>query len=233
MMLVSHISDNHGSFYERITHKCIDAIIHSGDLLPDPPLNKGSLHANIERWQQQWVREHMQEFKEWIGDKPFLFIQGNHCHPEGDWLEGELKLNGINAICLHDKITHFEGLEFYGLPYITWCNGYHANELNDDQMQVKIDEMVKSINEATYVDVLVCHQPPMKILDKDLRNHLHWGNQRMTDALFEQIDEDKVPRHVLMGHCHSANGIRLVSKNNRTVLFSNAATTQHILECGE
>jgi Icc-related predicted phosphoesterase len=226
---LAHISDTHGKF-PRIEGMNIDAIVHSGDLPPDPDPSHGHKREIVEYWQRKWVWDHIEDFKTQIGNLPFLFVGGNHCHFGAEWFENELKSEGINAICLHDKVVSYGGLKWYGFPWVSSINGSHAHELNEEQMQEKIDSMVEAINASDYVDVIVAHQPPWQILDKDLRNGTHWGNKMMNDALFEKIDKEKLPQHYLTGHAHSSNGIRSVSRNERTILFSNAATTQHILE---
>jgi Icc-related predicted phosphoesterase len=226
---LAHISDTHGLF-PKIEGLKIDAIIHSGDLPPDPDPSHGHKKEIVEYWQRKWVWDHIEDFQSQIGNKPFLFCQGNHCWTGDKWLEKELKTNGINAVCLHDKITTFNGTNIWALPYVPFINGYHAFELGEVGMQMKIDEMVEAINASTGVEMLVCHCPPFGILDEDLRNGIHWGNKLLNEALFEKIDADKCPSTILMGHCHSSHGIRQISKNGRTILFSNAATTQHILE---
>ena len=235
-MRILHTSDTHG-MPAPITHKCVDVIVHSGDLLPDPPLEDGHRHENIQRWQREWVQANIEGFKSWTFGRPLLFCGGNHDHADGAWLEVELRANSIDATCLDDKLGSFIGLNWFGLPYVEYINGWHAYELNDDEMKAKIDAMVDTIDASTGIDVLVAHQPPMKILDKDLRNGLHWGNRRLNDALWdgvvcEGIEAGKVPEIVLMGHCHSARGVRMLTKNYRTILFSNAATTQCLIETG-
>lgn len=230
-MRIAHISDTHGMI-PVIDHLGIDAIIHSGDFIPDPDMSRGSKKEVLQYWQRKWVWDNMETLKERIAGRPFLFVLGNHDHEGGAWLEAELKKESINAICLHNKVVSFGGLNWLGFPWVDHINGWHSYELEEMEMQEKIDAMVEAINGATYVDCLVMHQPPYKILDQDLRNMLWWGNDRMNDALWNKIDVDKVPATVLCGHCHSSSGIRVVSKNDRSILFSNAATTQHILETG-
>jgi len=230
-MRILHTSDTHG-LPAPITHKCIDVIVHSGDLFPDPPLENGHRHENIQLWQQDWFKANIEGFKSWSFGRPLLFCLGNHDHICGEWLEKELRSIGIDATCLNDKLVSFGGLNWYGLPYVEYINGWHAYELNDDEMKDKVDAMVNTINASTGIDVLGAHQPPMRILDCDLRNMLHWGNQRLNDALFKDIEEGKEPSAVLVGHCHSSRGIRMIGKNDRTILFSNAATTQHVVEIG-
>ena len=108
MQRIAHISDSHGAFLP-IRAKGIDAIIHSGDLPPDPPPTHGHKLEIVQRWQRQWVQEHIEDFKAQVDGRPFLFTRGNHCHYGHEWLEEELKKESINAICLHDKVVSFNG----------------------------------------------------------------------------------------------------------------------------
>jgi Icc-related predicted phosphoesterase len=229
-MRIAHASDSHGRF-PAIDHKGVDVIVHSGDLCPDPDISKGSKKEVLRYWQQKWVWDHIEDFKKQIDGRPFLFVAGNHDHGSGEWLEVELQKEGINAICLHDKLVSFGGLNWFGIPYIPAINGHHAYEMNEQEMRAKLlDEMVPVINASTGLDVLVCHCPPYEILDQDLHNMLYWGNKVLNEALFERIDAEKCPSLVCVGHSHSSNGVRMVSKNGRTILVSNSATTVQYIE---
>lgn len=222
-----HTSDTHG-MPAPITHRDIDVVVHSGDLCPDPPAALGKVP--IKAWQRNWVSGHLDAIKEWLDGRPLLFCGGNHDWCGGEWFEQELRRVGIDATCLHDKLVGFRGYSFYGVPYIPYICGTHAYELEEEGMIAKLDEMVATISAATYTDVVVAHCPPADILDEDLRTHIHWGNILLNEALFEEIDPEKGPSTVLIGHCHSSHGVRHVNEKGRSILFVNSATTQHTIE---
>jgi Icc-related predicted phosphoesterase len=224
-MRIAHCSDTHGRFLP-IKEKCIDVIVHSGDFHPDPPWEKGCKKEVVAAWQKQWVEDNIEMLKSWVFGRPLRFCSGNHNQQNGFDLEEQLKSHGIDAACLDDKLVSFQGVSFYGFPYIDFVSGWHAYEMEDDrEMQEKLDLMIEAAN-ASYIDCLVIHQPPWKILDKDLRNGLHWGNKLLNDALFRDIKKEMRPQWAFIGHCHSARGITI----EQDIVFVNSATTYHIID---
>lgn len=217
MTRINHISDTHGHFPKLLG--TFDVVVHSGDASPNFTYNEKE--ASL---QMLWWEKKVPIIKTWLQGRPFLFTLGNHDFLPGFWLEDMLNSNGIKATCLHDKITTYEGINFYGFPYVPPITGKWEYELTHDEMAMKFEEMAP-IFDRTFVDVIVAHCPPYNYLDLAYSNN-RYGNTQMNTFLDYQISRDMQPSYYLCGHIHEANG--LMMRNG--MLISNAAVTQQIIE---
>jgi Icc-related predicted phosphoesterase len=221
-MRLCHVSDTHGKFprlYGRY-----DAVIHTGDLLPNSH-HVFTGNRNLEMaFQLQWIRDNINEFKSWLGGHPLLYVPGNHDFIDSNLLEFELRSVGLEVFNLTDKVLTFQGVNFYGFPYVPSINGMWNYERELPEMQKEVDKMVLELNK-TYVDVLACHAPPYKQLDLTMGNEVV-GCQVMATALDYKINKDMLPSYFLCGHIHEANGMSV----RNGMMVSNAATTRHIIE---
>jgi Icc-related predicted phosphoesterase len=192
---VLHVSDCHGTF--PAFYGEFDVIVCSGDLLPNK--TRGNRHVEP-AFQKDWVRKNEQNFKNWIGDKLFLFCPGNH-----DFIDpcSILREFGLNAHNITDKIFDFMGKKFYGFPYIPFMGNEWNFELFPDAMGKKVDTLVNLINNNMY-------------------KH-NCGNRFMANALSYRLN--KLPIAYLHGHIHESYGIT----NFETMLISNAATVWQII----
>lgn len=221
MTRIMHISDTHGNFLR--LNGSFDCVVHSGDFFPNSPAQYNSKSAEAV-FQVEWMRENLDTFKQWIGNKPYLFTLGNHDFCGDTILEILLRAHGIKAFALHDKIVHYEGMNFYGFPYVPYINGSFNFEKEIPEMQEKCDEMVNALN-TSYVDVFVCHAPLYGILDLNSAGH-RCGSTVMADAFKYKLNTGMQPNAIFHGHIHNAHGIA----QHDGLLISNAATTQNILE---
>jgi Icc-related predicted phosphoesterase len=215
-----HISDTHGHLNP--LQGFFDVIVHSGDFLPDPPGNP-SFKDEIGLWQLDWVKDNIDSLKKWIGNYPFLFTLGNHDHVDPYDLEKLLRKNNIDANCLHDNIFKINDIGFYGFPFVPYINGSFAYERFEPYMQDEVNVLVEQVN-AGKVNVLVCHAPPLNILDLSYSKH-HLGSAIIASGL-AKIKAKKLPSYYLCGHIHYSRGVMF--KHN--ICFSNAACFQQILE---
>lgn len=213
---ILHISDTHADF-DRLKDQ-FDIIVHTGDFFPDLP-NK--FFGPIEKYQKNWLEANINYLKEQVQDKPYFFILGNHDFYDDQQLETYLRSQRIKATSLHNKRVEFEGIYFYGFPYMDFINQYFNYGLDEVELKIKIDEMFEKF---TYdkVDVLVSHSPFQGVLDAKG----HYSSKAMREALEKAIKENKAPSHYLCGHCHYYNGV----SNFKGILVSNAATTQQRIE---
>ena len=221
-MRLMHISDTHGNFprlYGRF-----DAVIHTGDLFPNSHHVMNGNKSQEMSFQLRWLRDSMNEIKGWLQGRPLLYVPGNHDFLHSSLMEFEMRSVGLEAFDLTDKVLTFQGVNFYGFPYVPAINGMWNYERDIPEMQKEVDKMVKVINE-TYVDVLACHGPPYKMLDLTMGNEIV-GNQVMNTALDYKISKDMLPTYYLCGHIHEANGMSV----RNGMMVSNAATTRHIIE---
>ena len=221
-MRALHVSDTHGQLprlYGRF-----DVVIHTGDLFPNSHhVMQGNRVAEA-LFQHQWLQDELASFKKWLGGHPFYYVPGNHDFLASALMEQELAAEGIKVHDLTDKLLTFEGVNFYGFPYVPAINGMWNYEREIPEMQVEADKMVEELNK-TYVDVLVCHAPLYKCLDLSMSNQL-LGSTVISDALDYKVSKDMQPTHYLCGHIHEAHGVTI----RNGMLVSNAATTQHIIE---
>lgn len=217
-MRILHVSDTHGGLPR--LHGTFDLIIHSGDFFPDMTTDRTKSMA----LQLDWMSRHMSDINQWLQGTPMLFVLGNHdwLHPE--LMEQTLQSEGIKATSLHNKIVNYQGLNFYGFPYVPVINGMFNYECGIDGMTEEVDAMVSVLNEH-YVDILVAHAPMYKVLDLT-RGNVNIGSTVISNAFDYKLKKEMVPTHYLCGHCHEANGITI----HNGMLVSNAACTYHVIE---
>jgi Icc-related predicted phosphoesterase len=216
-MKLCHVSDNHSVFYP--LEGDYEIIIHSGDMLPN---NRPRLKSQEPLFQRDWIRDNSENFKRWIGNKPFLFCSGNHEYTEPCT---ELRDMGINAINIDNKIVELNGFKFYAFPYVPYIGVWNWEAIERD-MKNKVDVLIDVLNKND-IDVLVAHCPPYGILDMNNRGS-NIGNLPMLEALKNNIT--KFPKLYLCGHVHEANGYDELIINNKILKISNAATSYRIIE---
>ena len=130
------------------------------------------------------------DFLNWFIMLPYkhkIFVTGNHdtCLWNAEAIEDLPK----NVHFLQDSECKIEGISFFGLAY------------NHSEQVIPPD-----------ADVLVSHEPPFMILDKD--NNIHWGNADLKKKIWEGK-----PRYHFFGHIHGAYG----TEKHHGIVFSNAA----------
>jgi Icc-related predicted phosphoesterase len=221
-MRLCHISDTHGNL-PRLYGRW-DACIHTGDFFPNSHHVIQADKTREMEFQLQWLRDNEANFKGWLQGHPFLYVLGNHdfLHPE--LMEQELNSMGIRAIDLTNKLVTFQGINFYGFPYVPSIDGTWNFEKHLPEMQIEVDKMVEVLNQ-NYVDVLACHAPLYGMLDLTIGNEVI-GSTVLANAMDYKISREMVPQIYLCGHVHEANGIA----NRNGVLISNAATARHLVE---
>jgi hypothetical protein len=81
-----------------------------------------------------------------------------------NFVEQELAPVGIKSLDLTDKTVMYDGVNFYGFPYIPFIDGSWNYERQIPEMQAEVDKMVNVLNQS-YVDILACHVPLYHHLD--------------------------------------------------------------------
>ena len=221
-MRLMHVSDTHGKFprlYGRY-----DAVCHTGDFFPNSHHIMQGNKTQEMVFQLQWLRDSISEIKSWLQGRALLYTPGNHDILHSSVMEMELNQAGIKAIDLTDKISTFEGVNFYGFPYVPHISGMWNYEREVPEMQVEVDKMVEQLNK-TYVDVLACHAPLHGILDLSMGNEV-LGSTVITQALDYKVSKEMMPSYYLCGHIHEAHGLSV----RNGMLISNAATAKHVIE---
>jgi len=222
-MRICHISDTHGNFNTLFGK--FDIIVHSGDFLPNSKAIFGKNRIENEiNFQKSWLSNNINVLKKFIGNHPFIFINGNHDFIDPDYIEEFLKENGVNAINATNKMINYNDFKFYGFPYIPYIKNFWNYEKTVQEMKKEI-ELLSDYFNNNHIDILISHCPPYKILDKANSNE-NIGNSSLSDAINYIINKENLPTHILCGHCHESFGI----KYQLDILFSNAATTHNLIE---
>jgi len=219
-MRICHVSDTHGHIFQ--PNRFCNIVVHSGDMLPDPPYFSSHLSAAI--WQKDWLNNKAKDIKLNINKLPFIFVNGNHDYLSGEEIEEVLVSNKIKATCINDKLFSFEGLNFYGFPWVKHINGLFSYELSDNSMNIKCLEL-KDVLSNNYINVLVAHGPMKDGLS--IEGSLEYGNEKLKDTIFS-LQNQNIPDYMLVGHIHLAKGIKYINSINMLVV--NSATTIHYLE---
>lgn len=219
-MRFQHISDTHGDIPRMYNNA--HAVIHSGDFFPNSIEVRAFNYIKEKDFQRQWLKDNVESLKANLRDRAFLFTLGNHDFLSGEETSDILTRNGIENICLHDKVNYYAGFKFYGFPYIPAINGKWNFERTTDQMIIHANDLVERVNQDP-VDFIVAHSP-MHCLDYDSVFHVNFSNAAMANALLYRLNV--LPKYYLHGHIHSAHGVCF--KDN--ILFSNAATVSNVIE---
>jgi predicted phosphodiesterase len=172
------ISDTHGKHGELGTLRG-DVLVHCGDFC-NGFMNHGHSLAEID---------------EWFGDQLFdiiLCVGGNHDFlAESRYKDGQPVFR--NATYLVDAAYEWNGLSFYGSPWLPDLDGW-AHFLSDHDRKRKWELIPDS------TDILITHTPPFGLLDKP-RSGRHIG------CSFLRAVVDRVrPRIHCFGHVHASSG---------------------------
>lgn len=129
---------------------------------------------------------------EWLMALPYkhiIFVAGNHdlCLYDAESIDGLPD----NVHFLHNSGVVIDKVSFYGL---TWTN--------------------PNTEYTGKFDVLISHEPPIGILDKEM--NVHWGSAQVLDFVSK-----KQPKYHLFGHAHRNYGIVELGKT----IYSNASLT--------
>ena len=94
-MLLCHVSDTHGFFPDLPPEA--EVIVHSGDGMPNS--SRGNLKVEP-RFQSEWVRKNVETYKKWLGGRPLIYLEGNHCFIDPISI---LREAGIDAVSDDDE----------------------------------------------------------------------------------------------------------------------------------
>jgi Icc-related predicted phosphoesterase len=213
MLKLIHVSDTHGTLPLLMGDASL--VVHSGDGLP----NQTRGGPGEPEFQRHWVRANAERFRAWLDGRTLLYCRGNH-----DFICPCETLNqfDIDARPLTNRRQVYDGVQFYGFPYVNPIAGEWFGELDFPDMCHALAPVLGMIDDGE-IDVLVAHAPPYGILDLASPGQRH-GNRVMADAFAYKLT--RVPKLYLCGHIHEAHG----TSECLGVTVSNAATTQRVLE---
>lgn len=181
-MTIAAISDIHG--YLPILNKC-DVVCICGDIIP----------LNIQRDIKKSLTWLNTEFKEWVQELPckkVIMTPGNHdfVFEKSSWVHDD------KISVLIDQLYEFEGIKFYGTPWIQNLKNWAFN-----------DDSGKAYNMIPYdVDVLLTHMPPKindygRVMDWYAFNYLNdFGSEKLAENV-----KLKSPKYHIFGHVHTGD----------------------------
>jgi len=172
------ISDTH-ELHEALGVLEGDVLIHCGDSAYG--FNRSD--AQVDRLDDWFGRQHFERI---------LVIGGNHDFELQKRVETNERLFR-NADYLQDKAFQFQGINFYGAPWIPELSGW-AFHLPADELCNRWDLIPDN------TDVLITHTPPANILDRNSR-----GKACGCPILRKRVIDLK-PRVHCFGHVHASGG---------------------------
>jgi len=122
-------------------------------------------------------------------------------------------LNSINNVrIINNRIANFKGIRIGGLEYFidtSWVREFKPADYKERIRKAKkeTDKARRIIRNFRYVDILLCHQPPYRVLDKKgPGGPKDWeGKHAGSKVVLDYIKKER-PRYVLCGHMHEAKG---------------------------
>jgi Icc-related predicted phosphoesterase len=214
-------SDNHGHINRSGFKGKHDLLISGGDFCQD--FNEPVFARK--HYQTEWLEDSAKYIKQMLGGRDFLFTLGNHDYVNPEEMELILRSEGINATCLHNKVVSYNGVNFYGFPYVPPITGTWSYESTVDEMKEYIKPLREAINNSQ-VDVIVAHCPIYGCMDESDNGLENYGNSTMANMLDYEIEEGRSPSYYMTGHIHSRQG--LTKRGDLTVV--NAATSNYIIQ---
>ena len=179
-MRIVIISDTHGN-HEELGELSGDILIHCGDFCDGFHVDEDDLFR-IDRWFGS------------LNFKQVICVGGNH-----DFVAQERRAqddaNTVfeNAAYLQDESFEFNGLKFYGSPWLPDLEGW-AYFMEDDQRETQWELIPDD------TDILITHTPPLGILDKPRSGY------SVGCSFLRQRLEDLSLRFHCFGHVHASYG---------------------------
>lgn len=178
-MRIVVIGDTHGKHLE-LPELHGDVLIHCGDFCDGFQINQ----------------EDVEKIDQWFGELDFpeiIVIGGNH-----DFVAQQKHRSNEtvfrNATYLVDESYHYQGVNFFGTPWLPALNGW-AYYLPDDKRKEKWELIPAD------TDILISHTPPFGILDKPKS-----GNSVGCKHLRKRTEAVSPDVHCF-GHVHASYGV--------------------------
>lgn len=163
-MKICGVSDLHGNLIKDIP--TCDVLCISGDIIP----------LQIQRDLKQSEKWWLNDFCNWVKELPckkVIFTAGNHDffladlynHHKGDYYAfiADLENNSNDkAILLINELYAFQGITFYGFPYIRPIPFQEGRWAFEDDYKGEYSESVYNNIPKADIDVLITHDTPFK-----------------------------------------------------------------------
>ena len=132
-------------------------------------------------------------------------------------------VSGINRIknveIINNRIRNFNGVKIGGLEYFVddiWIRTFKPNGYEEKLKRAnKQTEKAKRIlNWFGKLDILVCHQPPYRVLDEVTNKAApkHWQGLHAGSKVVLDYIKKTNPKYVFCGHIHEGEGTARIGK---------------------
>lgn len=163
---------------------------------------------------------------------PVYFIQGNVGIATRRDASRFKKKSGINIPCtiemidkmrnaylVKNRLRAINNLRFGFLEYFVdtcWIKEFKPSDYAERMREAKkeSDKARRVLRRFGQLDILICHQPPYRILDKVAFNGApkHWIGKHAGSKIILDYIERKQPKYVFCGHIHEGEGCKKVGK---------------------
>ena len=124
-----------------------------------------------------------------------------------------------NVKIINNRLKNFQGIKIGGLEYFTdtnWVRDFKPSDYKKRMKKAKkaTDKARRVLRWFGKVDILVCHQPPHRYLDKVTFKGApkHWmGKHAGSKVILDYIRKIK-PKYVFCGHIHEGEGRAKIGK---------------------
>ena len=131
-------------------------------------------------------------------------------------------LNSMNGVrVINNRIANFKGLRIGGLDYFTdtsWVREFRPSDYREKLRNAR-DETEKArgvLSRFNSLDILVCHQPPYRVLDKVTAKFApkHWKGKHAGSKVILEYIRKRQPKYVFCGHIHEGEGHKKIGRTD-------------------
>jgi len=130
------------------------------------------------------------------------------------------KLNSMkNVRVINNKLANFNGIRIGGLQYFidtNWVQDFKPSDYKEKMKLAKKEtaKAKKVLKWFNKLDILLCHQPPYKILDKVTAKYApkQWQGKHAGSKTILNYIKTKQPKYVFCGHIHEGKGKKKVNQ---------------------
>jgi len=130
-------------------------------------------------------------------------------------------LNSLkNVRVLNNRLANFQGVRIGGLEYFlddNWVREFKPSNYKEELVKSKkqTTKAKKILDWFNSLDILLCHQPPYKVLDEvGAPAPMHWRGKNAGSQTILKYIEKHSPKYVFCGHIHEAKGYKKVGKTH-------------------
>ena len=128
-------------------------------------------------------------------------------------------INGVRVI--NNRVANFKGLRIGGLDYFidtSWVMEFKPSDYREKLRNAR-DETEKArgvLSRFNSLDILVCHQPPYRVLDKVTAKFApkHWKGKHAGSKVILEYIRKRQPKYVFCGHIHEGEGHKKIGRTD-------------------